>query len=120
MTRLTRSRPQPASPAGRDADRYKTAQAIQQAHPDWLVVWGVYTREYVAFPLFRAPAGAIIQSASPDRLLQRMQQAELAFTADPARQGTEPDPFDAERHQDADAERHQDADGWQGGDSPTP
>ena len=112
MTGLARSRPQPASPAGRDADRYENAQAIQQAHPDWLVMWGVYTHQYVAFPLFHAPAGAIILSASPDRLIQRIHQAELAFTADPARQGTEPDPFDAARHQDAD--------GWRGGHSPTP
>lgn len=113
MTRLARSsKPQPANPAGRDADRYETAQAIQQAHPDWLVMWGVYTRQYVAFPLFRAPAGSIVQSANPDKLVQRIQQAELAFTAGTARHGPEPDPL----HE----ARHHDADGWRGGDSPTP
>ena len=95
-----------------DAERYETARSIDEGNPDWLVIWGVYTRQYVAFPLFRAPAGSIVQSASPDRLLRRMRQAELAFTSDHASRGPGTDPFQAARHHDAA--------GWQGGDSPNP
>ena len=82
MTTLAELKPQPMDPAHRDAERYQTAQSIQQASPGWLVIWGVYTRQYVAFPLFRAPAGCIVASGNPDTLVQRMRQAELAFPPD--------------------------------------
>jgi len=85
MTTLAELKPQPMDPAHRDAERYQTAQSIQQANPGWLVIWGVYTRQYVAFPLFRAPTGYIVASGNPDTLVQRMRQAELAFTPGQAR-----------------------------------
>ena len=56
MTGLADLKPQSMHPADRDAESYETAQSIQQANPDWLVMWGVYSRQYVAFPLFRAPS----------------------------------------------------------------
>ena len=90
-----------------DAARYETAQSIQQANPDWLVMWGVYTHQYVAFPLFRAPEGCIVQSASPDELFQRMRDAELAFKPAQACLGR---PAGLSR-----AMPHDDAVGWRGG-----
>ncbi len=51
---------------------------IQRDHPNWLVMWGVYTRQYVAFPLFNAPKGTIAQDHDPDQLVDRMRQMELS------------------------------------------
>ncbi len=90
-----------------DAARYETAQSIQQANQGWLVIWGVYTHQYVAFPLFRAPEGCIVQSDSPDELLQRMRDAELAFNPGQARHSR---PAELPR-----AMPHDDAAGWRGG-----
>ncbi len=99
------------NPPHPETGHYETAGAIQESNPDWLVVWGVYTRQYVAFPLFPAPAGSVIQSASPEGLLRRMRQAELAIRSEASR-GPIVDPFHAARHHDAA--------GWQGGDGPNP
>jgi hypothetical protein len=111
MTGHTALKPQPMSPPNPEAGRYDTAEAIQAANPNWLVVWGVFTHQYVAFPLFRAPAGTVVQSASPQRLVHQMRQAELAITA-AAHRSPVFDPFQAARHHDAAP--------WQGGDGPNP
>ena len=37
-------------------------------------MWGVYTRQYVAFPLFNAPKGTIAQDPDPDQLVDRMRR----------------------------------------------
>ena len=37
-----------------------------------MVVYGCYTREYVAFPLFPAPAGTILASHYPPALIERI------------------------------------------------
>ena len=108
MTRLADLKPKPMNPA----ERYDTAQAIQQANPDWLVMWGVYTRQYVAFPLFRARDGYIMQPANPDELLLRMRQAEFAFTSGQARRDRRTEP--------SRAMHHKDAAGWHGGETPNP
>ncbi len=111
MSRHTALKPQLMSSPYPEASHHDTAEAIQAGNPDWLVMWGVYTRQYVAFPLFRAPAGSIVQSASPEGLVRRLRQAELAFAA-AARHSPVFDPFKAARHHDAA--------GWQGGDGPNP
>jgi hypothetical protein len=59
------------------------AQAIEQGHPNWLVVWGSFTRQYVAFPLFHAPAGMMVCSAEPKALCHRMSYAEFVFCSVP-------------------------------------
>ena len=109
MTGPTALTPQPMSPPYPAAGHCDTAKAIQAAHPDWLVMWGVFTHQYVAFPLFHAPAGSIVQSASPERLVRRMRHAELALTAQ-AHHRPVFDPFQAARHHDAAP--------WQGGERP--
>ena len=112
MTGLADLKPQPMHPADRDAESYQTARSIQQANPDWLVMWGVYSRQYVAFPLFRAPAGCIVQSTNPDALVHRMRRAEIAFASGQVPPGRPAAP--------SQAMHHADAAGWHGGDSPNP
>ena len=50
---------------------------MKKAH--WLVVWGTYTRQFVAFPLFDAPRGTILAAGYPDALTGRMREAERRF-----------------------------------------
>lgn len=52
------------------------AREIQQQQPGWLVLFGTYTKEYVAFPLFHAGSGTIVTATYPPALVNRMRQAE--------------------------------------------
>lgn len=40
----------------------RTAREIEEKFSDWLVIWGVYTRQFVAFPLFNAPRMRHVQA----------------------------------------------------------
>ena len=53
-----------------------TARQIEQQQPGWMVVYGTYSREYVAFPLFPAPAGTILTASYPPALVQRIRAAD--------------------------------------------
>jgi hypothetical protein len=80
MTESEGLTPRPLGPSDRDTEYYETAAAIQRAHPDWLVMWGLYTRQYIAFPMFSAPKGTIASGRNPDELLNRMRQIELQLS----------------------------------------
>ncbi len=64
-------------------DRLLRTGQIELQRPGWMVVWGVYSRQYVAFPLFAAPAGTIVAAAYPPALESRMQAAELRAQGKP-------------------------------------
>lgn len=53
-----------------------TARQIEEQHPGWMIMWGVYTRTFVAFPLFAARRRIVVTAAYPDVLLEWMEQAE--------------------------------------------
>jgi hypothetical protein len=57
-------------------DHEKTAQAIERTYPGWMVVFGYFTHQYVALPLFAAPDGIIVAAAYPPAVITRIQQAE--------------------------------------------
>ncbi len=79
MNETAASPPPVIDPGDYEAEHRKMAQAIEHRHPNWLVMWGSYTRQYVAFPLFHAPAGMMICSAEPKALCHRMSYAESMF-----------------------------------------
>ncbi|MGH7869693.1 MAG: hypothetical protein ACREP9_19215 [Candidatus Dormibacteraceae bacterium] len=66
------------SPTDTDEQSYETAQKIEQAHPHWMVVWGLYSREYWAFPLLDVPRGTIVHATDPDMLVAAIEDVELA------------------------------------------
>jgi hypothetical protein len=55
------------------------ARQIEERSPGWLVVWGVYTRQFVAFPRFDAPRGTIVTARYADVLIGRLRKTERAL-----------------------------------------
>jgi hypothetical protein len=73
------------SPTGRDEQFYETARKIEKEHPHWMIVWGLFSRQYWAFPLFDVPPGTIVHAADPVMLVAAIEEVELtaAQTAGP-------------------------------------
>ncbi|HEX4064216.1 MAG TPA: hypothetical protein VHY58_24660 [Streptosporangiaceae bacterium] len=67
--------PGPRDQRNEDACRQAAAQ-LQRDHGRWLVMWGCYTRRYVAFPLFQTPRGTVITAATPGELSAKMHSTE--------------------------------------------
>ncbi len=62
-------------------DRHERALAarIARERPGWVVLWGVFSRRYWAFPTDPAiPCGTILSAPYPRELLAAIGQAELA------------------------------------------
>jgi hypothetical protein len=49
---------------------------LEADNPSWIVLFGAYTREFVAFPRFDVPGGAVITARHPDALPPRMRTLE--------------------------------------------
>jgi hypothetical protein len=54
------------------------AENIQRKHPGWMIVFGVYSRQFVAFPLFKVNKRTILAARYPDALIDRMVGTEQA------------------------------------------
>jgi hypothetical protein len=59
-----------------DSENRQTAQEIERQHPGWIVIWGAYSQQYVAFPKFRVPPGNILTAGYPPALAERMRAVE--------------------------------------------
>jgi hypothetical protein len=57
------------------------AEEIDRDRPGWLVLWGCYSRQFVAFPLFRMRRRLIVYAGFPDALVARMDEVERRFGA---------------------------------------
>ena len=68
------NRPEPAV-----EDHQEQAARLGQDNPRWLIVWGAFSHEFVAFPRFRVPAGTVLHSSSVPELVRRMRQAEQIY-----------------------------------------
>jgi hypothetical protein len=60
-----------------DPRQRTAAAAIQNAHPNWLIMYGPHSRMFYAYPLFPAPRGALLAATSLTDLLAAMHLAEL-------------------------------------------
>jgi hypothetical protein len=63
------------SPEETEANR-EAARQIELQRPGWMVLWGVYSKQYVAFPLSAAPPGTIVTARYAPALVPRMAAAE--------------------------------------------
>ena len=70
----------PASASDDDASR-QAAERTERENPGWIVVFGVFTKEFVCFPRFAAPDGTIITALYPDAIPPRMRKIERALRA---------------------------------------
>jgi hypothetical protein len=70
-----------SAPAG--DDHYEQAARLDRDNPHWLVVWGIFSHEFVAFPLFRVPQGTVLCTRSCPELVRRMRQAEAIYGGSP-------------------------------------
>ena len=77
--------------AADDNQCQETADGIGRDFPNWLVLWGTYTRQFVAFPVFRAPPGAFVTAYRPGPLTARMRDTERKLGISPAKGSTNAD-----------------------------
>jgi hypothetical protein len=59
-----------------DDEGWAIAEDIRQQRPGWLVIFGCYSRQFVAFPLFAVSKRTILTAQYPDALIDRMTRAE--------------------------------------------
>ena len=61
-----------------DAAR-EAAERTERENPGWIVMFGSFTKQFVCFPRFPAPAGTIVTALYPDAIPPRMQVIERAL-----------------------------------------
>ena len=76
----------PVTPAADDDEHRETAARIDRDSPAWLVLWGSYTRQFIAFPLFPSPPGTFITAYYPDALIARMHRASQQHGISPGKE----------------------------------
>jgi hypothetical protein len=59
---------------------WRIAEQMEEENPAWIVVFGVYTGQFVAFPRFDAPTVPYIAAPYPAALMPHMRAAEAAKT----------------------------------------
>ena len=52
------------------------ARRLEAENPLWMVIFGVYSREFVGFPRFTVPGGGIVIAQHPTALPSRMRSIE--------------------------------------------
>jgi hypothetical protein len=73
----------PVQPDHAVEDHQEQAAKLDRDNPRWLVIWGTFSHEYVAFPIFRVPAGTVLHSVSAPELVRRMRQTEQIYGGGP-------------------------------------
>jgi len=75
-------------PADDDGAAREAAERTERENPGWIVMFGSYTKEFVCFPMFPAPAGTIITALYPDAIPPRMRLIERALRVRVRGEGT--------------------------------
>jgi hypothetical protein len=68
-----------AGPAGNEEDHREQAERLDRDNPRWMVVWGTFSHEFVAFPLFHVPPGTVLCCQSGPEMERRIRQAEQIY-----------------------------------------
>jgi hypothetical protein len=64
-----------------DDAAHQAAERTERENPGWIVIFGSFTKQFVCFPRFAAPAGTIITALYPDAIPPRMRVIERALRA---------------------------------------
>lgn len=67
---------QPSGTDDYELEMLRTAEKLEADNPLWIIVFGVYSRQFVAFPRFAVPAGTMVTALYPPALEERMRQLE--------------------------------------------
>lgn len=59
-----------------EEDKRLMAERLESENPLWIIVYGVYTRQFVAFPRFKVPRQTIIATTYPPALPGRLREIE--------------------------------------------
>jgi hypothetical protein len=78
------------------AEMRRIAGRMEEDNPSWIVVFGVFTREFVAFPRFDAPRGTVVTASYAAALPPRMRAIEAQARPAVAGQAPAMQPGDAE------------------------
>ena len=75
-------KPEPGAAFALDDDASReVAERTERENPGWIVLFGTFTKQFVCFPRFPAPAGTIITALYPDAIPPRMRRIERALRA---------------------------------------
>ena len=66
----------PASMQGDALNMPRMADQLESENPLWIVVFGTYSRQFVAFPRFTVPAGTMAVARYPGALAEKMRRIE--------------------------------------------
>ena len=74
------------------------ARRLEAENPLWMVVFGVYSREFVGFPRFTVPGGGIVIARYPTALPSRMRRIESYARNAPTARTAGRQPRETETH----------------------
>jgi hypothetical protein len=57
-------------------EMFHIARDLESGNPLWIVVYGVYTGQFIAFPRFHVPSGTIAVAYYPGALSERLREIE--------------------------------------------
>jgi hypothetical protein len=62
-----------------EADCRAEAARAEKENPKWMVLFGVYSKQFVGFPLFAVPPGTLVIAQYPGALPRRFREVENAY-----------------------------------------
>jgi hypothetical protein len=65
-----------AMPGISDDEYQAIAEWLEEENPRWIVVFGVFSRQFIGFPRFDVPRGTMVVASYPDAIPARMREAE--------------------------------------------
>ena len=68
---------------GTNDDMLRVARELESGNPLWIVVFGVYTQQFVGFPRFDVPSGTMAVAHYPGALTERMRAIEKEHSGCP-------------------------------------
>jgi hypothetical protein len=72
---------------GTDDDMLRVARELESENPLWIVVFGVYTQQFIGFPRFDVSVGIMAVARYPGALTARMRLIEQKHAQIPKERG---------------------------------
>ncbi len=66
-----------------ETEGQRKAAVLQRANPGWIILFGSYSKKYIAFPLFTVQPGNYVIAPDSQALGQRMRHVEATLAPAP-------------------------------------